>query len=295
MDRKALVVDDDHDLANLLALHLQNWGYSPTVMYEGKDVVDWVRQQRPSLVLLDLMLPDVDGYTICEALKLNRDTNLIPIVMVTARTDLEDRVRGLQVGANYYLTKPFTAEQLNRAIREAFDWLEDLRRRGTQGEIRFQLQSNTQYLEELNQMLGSLFLFSGLTQAQVKQLTTAVRELGTNAIEWGHRKQLERIVTVEYRIDPQKITVEIKDTGPGFDPEHVPHAASTEDPIGHMTVREELGLREGGFGILMSRGLVDELAYNDRGNEVRLVKYFPPRAHLQADDQRASSLSAGAK
>lgn len=294
MDRKALVVDDDRNLANMLALYLQNWGFTPTVMNEGKDVVDWVRQHRPSLVLLDLMLPDADGYVLCEALKLNRDTNLIPVVLVTTLVHAEDKIKGLQVGADYYLTKPFTSEQLNHAIRRAFDWQEDLRRRGTQGEIRFQLQSDTKYLEELNQMLGSLFLFSGLTQAQVKQLTTAVRELGTNAIEWGHRKQIERIVTIEYRIDPQKITIEIKDTGPGFDPGHVPHAASSDDPIGHMTVREELGLREGGFGILMSRGLVDEMSYNERGNEVRLIKYFPPRAHLQADEQRSSAQPANA-
>jgi hypothetical protein len=73
----------------------------------------------------------------------------------------------------------------------------------------------------------------------------------------------------------------------------MPHAASADDPIGHMMVREALGMREGGFGILMSRGLVDELAYNEAGNEVRLVKYFPPQAHLQTDEQRVSSAFGG--
>ena len=67
--------------------------------------------------------------------------------------------------------------------------------------------------------------------------------------------------------------------------------AGSEDPIGHMMVREALGLREGGFGILMSRGLVDELKYNESGNEVRLVKYFPPQAHLQNDEERRAALS----
>jgi anti-sigma regulatory factor (Ser/Thr protein kinase) len=113
-------------------------------------------------------------------------------------------------------------------------------------------------------------------------LTTAVRELGTNAIEWGHQKQVDRIVTVDYQIDPAKITLHIKDTGPGFDPANLPHAASPDDPIGHMMVRETLGLREGGFGILISRGLVDEMEYNETGNEVRLVKFFPPRAQSDA-------------
>src|SRR4051795_1677875 len=225
MTRKALVVDDEKDLAQILAEHLRNWGYDPTIMTEGKEVVEWVRLNKPGLILLDLMLPDVDGYSICETLKLDRDTNLIPVVMITALAEKEDKVRGLQVGANQYLTKPFTADDLSKAIQHAFEWQGDLKRRGTDGEIRFHLQSDTAYLDELNQLLGSLFLFSGLTQQQVKQLTTAVRELGTNAIEWGHQKDTDRIVTVDYRIDPQKITIIIKDTGPGFDPGNLPHAA----------------------------------------------------------------------
>lgn len=291
MVRKALVVEDERPLSLLLAENLRRWGFEPTVLNEGKPVVNWVRENQPSLILLDLMLPDMDqadvyaGFTICETLKLDRETNLIPVVMVTALTGQEDRFKGLQVGANRYVTKPFTADQLNTAIKEAISWQEDLQRNGTQGEIRFQLQSDTSHLEELNHLLASLFLFSGLSQTQVKQLTTAVRELGTNAIEWGHKKQSDRIVTVDYRIDPEKITIIIKDTGPGFDPGNLPHAANQDDPVGHMMVREALGIREGGFGILMSRGLVDELVYNDKGNEVRLVKYFPARAHLHPDQE----------
>ena len=292
MTRTALIVDDEQDLTQILAAHLKNWGFEPAVLHEGKPVVDWVRQHKPTLILLDLMLPDIDGYSICETLKLDRETNLIPVVMITALAEKEDRVHGLQVGANDYLIKPFTADDLHKAIQHAFNWQEDLKKHGTEGEIRFHLRSDAHFLEELNQLLGSLFLFSGLTQQQVKQLTTAVRELGTNAIEWGHQKQVDRIVTVDYRIDPQKITIDIKDTGPGFNPTNLPHAASDQDPVGHMMVRESLGIREGGFGILMSRGLVDELSYNEKGNEVRLVKYFPARAHLQNDDERSGLTSA---
>jgi len=295
MSRKALVVEDEKELGMLLGENLRRWGYEPTVLNEGKLAIPWVRQHQPSLILLDLLLQDMDGFSICENLKLDRETNLIPIVMVTALSGQEDKVKGLQVGANRYLTKPFSADELAKAIQDAFAWQEDLKRRGTEGEIRFQLQSDTQYLEELNHLLGSLFLFSGLTQVQVKQLTTAVRELGTNAIEWGHKKQTDRVVTVDYHIDPQKITILIKDTGSGFNPENMPHAANPDDPVGHMMVREALGLREGGFGILMSRGLVDELEYNEAGNQVRLVKYFPPQAHLQNDEERVRAALAEIK
>jgi CheY-like chemotaxis protein/anti-sigma regulatory factor (Ser/Thr protein kinase) len=286
MVRKALVVEDYEDTGVLLAEHLRRWGFEPTVLAEGKPAISWVRQHRPDVILLDLMLPDMDGFDICETLKLDRDTNLIPVIMVTARTQHEDMVHGLQLGANYYLTKPFKAEELNHAIQSAVTWKEDLERHGAEGEIKFKLQSDTQYLDELNHLLGSLFLFSGLPETQVKQLTMAVRELGTNAIEWGHQKQVDRIVTVVYRIDAQKVTITIRDTGPGFDPTNMPHAANPEDPVAHMMVRETLGLREGGFGILLSRGLVDELEYNETGNEVRLVKYFPPRATVVANGDR---------
>lgn len=286
MIRKALIVEDEQELAEIVAEHLRHWGFEPTLMLEGRHVVEWVRKNRPAVILLDLMLPDIDGYSICETLKLDRETNLIPVIMTTALTDQEDKVHGLQVGANRYLTKPFTADTLNHAIEDALNWLEDLKTNGTQGEIRFHLQSDTHYLEELNHLLGSLFLFSGLTQQQVKQMTTAVRELGTNAIEWGHQRKSDRIVTVDYRIDPTKIMIDIKDTGPGFDPGNLEHAACQEDPVSHMMIRESLGLREGGFGILMSRGLVDEMSYNDKGNEVRLIKYFSAPVPLRTEDGR---------
>jgi two-component system OmpR family response regulator len=286
MIRKALIVDDEHELGLILVEHLRRWDFEPTLLLEGKNVIDWVRKNRPAVILLDLMLPDIDGYSICETLKLDRDTNLIPVIMTTALTDQDDKVHGLQVGANTYLTKPFTAETLNHAIENALNWLDDLKRNGTQGEIRFHLQSDTHYLEELNHLLGSLFLFSGLTQQQVKQLTTAVRELGTNAIEWGHKKESDRIVTVDYRIDPEKITIDIKDTGSGFNPTNLAHIAYPDDPISHMMVREMLGMREGGFGIMMARGLVDEMSYNEKGNEVRLIKYFSADVPLRSEDGR---------
>jgi two-component system OmpR family response regulator len=293
MTPRALIVEDERDTGEILAEHLRHWGYEPTILTEGRPAIPWIREHHPSFVLLDLLLPDADGFQICETLKLDRETNLIPVIMVTALSGDDERVRGLQVGANRYLTKPFTAHDLHRAIQDALSWQDDLKRRGTEGEIHFHLQSDTQYLDELNGLLGSLFLFSGLTQSQVKQLTTAVRELGINAIEWGHQNQVDRIVTVVYRIDPEKITIIIRDTGPGFNPEKLPHAADTEDPVKHMMVRETLGLREGGFGILMSRGLVDALEYNETGNEVRLIKYFPPRAHLVPDEERQLAANNG--
>jgi CheY-like chemotaxis protein/anti-sigma regulatory factor (Ser/Thr protein kinase) len=274
MPRKALIVEDEPDTGHLLSEHLGRWGFAPAVLTEGNQVVSWVQQHQPDLVLLDLMLPGKDGYDICQDLKLDRRTNLVPVIMVTVRDQPQDRVHGLRVGANAYLTKPFGIEQLHRAIQDVLAWRQELERHGAAGEVHFHLRSEVRYLEELNHMLGSLFLFSGLSQLHVKQLITAVRELGTNAIEWGHRRQVDRIVTVTYRIDADKVTIVIRDTGPGFNPKQMPHASGGKDPLGHLPVREAMGLREGGFGIMMARGLVDDLQYNETGNEVRLVKHF---------------------
>jgi len=288
--RKALIVEDERDTGELLAEILRRRGFEATLLLEGKPAVPWIRSHLPDVVLLDLMLPDRDGYQICEDLKLDRQTNLIPIIMVTARDLPQDRLHGLQVGANAYLTKPFTVEQLESAIHDVLIWREDLVRSGTEGEIHFELNSALQYLEELNHLLASLFLFSGLTEQQIRELMMAVRELGSNAIEWGNQKQFQRIVTVTYRIDSAKVTIAIQDSGSGFDPRNLPHAARLEDPVGHLTLRETLGIREGGFGILMARGLVDELTYNDAGNEVRLVKYFAAQVPQSQLDPSAKEL-----
>jgi anti-sigma regulatory factor (Ser/Thr protein kinase) len=224
------------------------------------------------------MLPDISGYHICQQLKLDRQTNLMPIIIVTALVGHEDMIHGLKVGANHYLTKPFGLEQLEQAVDQVMKWRRDLEQTGTQGEIHFQFKSDTRYLDELNQLLASMYHHTGLSEDQSQQLMMAVREMGTNAIEWGNRNQVERLVTVTYRIDKEKIVILIRDSGPGFDPRNLPHAATLDDPMEHLDKRSELGLRAGGFGILMARGLVDELKYNETGNEVKLVKRFAKTA-----------------
>ena len=270
----ALIVEDEPDMADVLARILRLRHIDSTVMHEGNGAPTFVRAHRPDVVLLDLMLPDRDGYSVCEEIKLDRETNLTPIVMVTAMGRHEDLIKGLAVGANEYLRKPFEIEELNATVDRALAWREEMKRCGACNEVHFQLKSDTRLLCELNDMLSSLLLYSPLSAEAAHQLTTAVREMGVNAIEWGHRKRLELLVTVTYRIEADRVVITIKDTGPGFNRGNLAHAAEMDDPVKHMDVRESLGLRVGGFGILMTKGLVDEMDYNQAGNEVRLVKYF---------------------
>lgn len=274
MPRTVLIVDDERDTNDLLAELVKARGFEPVQLLAGADVLDEVRRHRPELVLLDLMLPDTDGFAICEQLKRNRETNLVPIVMVTALNDSTHRAQGVRVGANGYLTKPFTPDQLFSAMDRALEWGREHSVHGTRGEINFDVRSEISYLQQANDLLADLFAHTPLTERQVKDLRQAVMEMATNAVEWGHRKNADLPLRITYRIGPDSVTLVIKDQGPGFNPSDVPHAASEDDPIAHLDVRSELGIREGGFGIMLAKGLVDEFRYNDIGNEVTLVKRF---------------------
>jgi DNA-binding response OmpR family regulator len=274
MPLTALIVEDEPHVADVVARVLERRGIGSTILYEGGPAPAWVRQHRPDVVLLDLMLPDRDGYSVCRDIKLDRETNLTPIVMVSALGEHDDLIKGLSVGANEYVTKPFEMDTLYAAIDRAVAWRDHLRSRGASEEVRIQMQSDARLLDELNTMLASLLLHTPLSPDDAHYLTLAVREMGGNAIEWGHRNRAELLVTVTYRIEADRVVITVKDTGPGFKRDQLPHAADPADPGAHLGLRQSLGLRIGGFGILMTRGLVDEMSYNDTGNEVRLVKRF---------------------
>lgn len=274
MPRKVLIVDDERDANHMLASLVEARGFEPVQLFEGRDVLETVRKVRPVAILLDLMLPDINGYALCEELKKTRETNLIPVLMVTALSDMNHRAQGVRVGANAYITKPFTAEQLFEAIDQAIAWRSEHETHGITGEIQFDVRGELKHLQQVNDLLTDLLHRTPLTERQVKDLRQAVMEMGGNAIEWGHKKNAELPLRITYRIDPQAVTLVIEDQGPGFNPREVPHAAKEEDPIGHLDVRTDMGIREGGFGIMLARGLVDEFRYNDKGNVVTLVKRF---------------------
>jgi len=274
MSRTVLIVDDKRDTNDVLANLVQGHGFEPIQVFSGADALAAISEQVPDLILLDLMLADVNGFELCDRIKRTRETNLIPIVMVTARHEEYLRAAGVRVGANGYLVKPFTQAEFHEIIDSALAWHEEHKKRGTTGEINFDIRSELTYLSQASDLLADLFAHTPLSDRHIKDLKQAVMEMGGNAIEWGHRKNAELVLRITYRIDPSSVTLIIKDQGPGFDPKALPHAASDEDPIGHIEIRNELGLREGGFGIMLARGLVDQFRYNRLGNEVTLVKHF---------------------
>lgn len=115
---KILIVDDEKDISNLIEMALKSNGFSSIEkVYDGSDVIEKVNAWQPNLILLDLMLPKVDGLTICKELKNNSSTANIPIIIITAKSEESDIVVGLELGANDYITKPFSTKVLIARIR----------------------------------------------------------------------------------------------------------------------------------------------------------------------------------
>ncbi len=109
---RILVVEDDHDIAELLAHYLQRAGYLTEVLNSGSDVLPRVREQVPDLVLLDLMLPGLNGLEVCRAMRSEPTLAAIPIIMLTAKSEETDRIVGLELGGDDYVTKPFSPKEL---------------------------------------------------------------------------------------------------------------------------------------------------------------------------------------
>ena len=109
---RVLVVDDEPDIVALVAYHLAKSGYRVATAANGRDALDVVRRERPTLVVLDLMLPDLSGYDVLEQLRADEATRHVPVLMLTARREEPDRIRGLSLGADDYLTKPFSPQEL---------------------------------------------------------------------------------------------------------------------------------------------------------------------------------------
>jgi two-component system, OmpR family, phosphate regulon response regulator PhoB len=117
MGAKVLVVEDEEAISQLLAYNLEREGFRVNVAPDGDEALVAVSEARPDLVLLDWMLPNVSGIELCRQLRARGDTREIPIIMLTARGEEEDRIRGLDMGADDYVTKPFSMSELVARMR----------------------------------------------------------------------------------------------------------------------------------------------------------------------------------
>ena len=115
--KKILVVDDEVDLVETVRFPLEMEGYQVLVSYNGEDALNQARKENPDLILLDLMLPKLDGYKVCRLLKFDERYKHIPILMLTAKIQEKDKALGMETGANEYITKPFDMDLLLQKVK----------------------------------------------------------------------------------------------------------------------------------------------------------------------------------
>lgn len=107
-----LIVEDEIDIAQLVSFNLERAGYSTDIVHDGREGLERIQKDQPNLVILDLMLPGMDGYQILKEMQRDTRSHSIPVLMLTAKSQIDDRIKGLELGADDYLTKPFSPKEL---------------------------------------------------------------------------------------------------------------------------------------------------------------------------------------
>lgn len=116
---RILIVEDDHDISSMLKIFFGGQGYSVDVAARGTEALEICRKRLPDLVVLDIMLPDMDGYAVCKEMRTTARTSHIPIIFLTQKDERSDRIAGLELGADDYITKPFDIEELKLRVGTA--------------------------------------------------------------------------------------------------------------------------------------------------------------------------------
>jgi DNA-binding response OmpR family regulator len=129
---RILIVEDDFDISNMLRIYFSGQGYDVMIAPRGGDAFNMARNQLPHLIILDIMLPDMDGYAVCRQLRQTIRTSHIPIIFLTQKDERSDRIAGLELGADDYITKPFNVRELIARVRAV---LRRLQKSTTESEV----------------------------------------------------------------------------------------------------------------------------------------------------------------
>ncbi|TET51295.1 MAG: response regulator [Anaerolineales bacterium] len=119
--RKILVIEDDVDIANMLRIYFEGSNYQVTLAERGEEGLESCRTDPPHVILLDIMLPDIDGYEVCRRLRGNLRTSHVPIIFLTQKDERSDRIQGLELGADDYITKPFDLDELRLRVKNTME------------------------------------------------------------------------------------------------------------------------------------------------------------------------------
>jgi anti-sigma regulatory factor (Ser/Thr protein kinase)/ActR/RegA family two-component response regulator len=204
------------------------------------------------------------------------------VIILTDETTSADVISAIREHAFNYFSRPFSLTSLKASVEDAVEapcWDDGIEiTSATPGWIRLRVRCEIKTAERLMQFFHEMI---DLPEAERDVVAMAFRELLMNAIEHGGKFDPNQYVEISYMRTSRAVACRIKDPGEGFSLEEIPHAAvmnPPNDPLRHLTYREAENLRPGGFGVLLVKNSIDELLYNEQGNEVVLIKYIGPRS-----------------
>lgn len=275
--QRILIAGDDPDTHRLLLAALQAPGRRIDSAHGGQDALDLLSSVSYDLILADVNMLGPDGLSLLERV---RDLHpAVKVLVLTADSTPENVIDSIRDQAFAYFSKPFAVsavvDMVGRALRSAShqDDIQVVSARPNWLSLRVRCKMEAadrlvQFMRELAQ---------DLPQAERENVASAFREILVNAIEHGGRSDPEKKVAITYVRTARAIIYYVRDPGPGFSFDDLSHAAvsnPTDAPFEHSDVRDRLGMRPGGFGILLAQHMVDELIYSEAGNEALLIKYL---------------------
>jgi len=275
--RCLLVVDADPAVHRLLTGLLKRQDRSIQDVYEGRDALDRVRSVPYDLVVAGQGGNGFDGIKLLRRMReIRPDTKVI----LTGEQDPARVIGAIRERAYSYFHKPLPEGPLADMVQQALEtssWRDDIKLLSARPDwIALDVRCKLEAVERMTHFLREVA--AGFTAKGREDIAAAFRELLLNAVEHGGGSDPRKRVRISLVRTARSLIVRIQDPGKGFSMGLLPHAAISnpdDAPIRHLEVRTQQGQRPGGFGILMTRNLVDELVYNQRGNEVLFVKYLP--------------------
>lgn len=207
----ALIVEDEPEANMLLSMLVQLRGYGTESAFTGGEALAKIDENPPDIVFLDLMLPDINGYEICKSIKSEKSTTLIPVVMVTARVSLENRILSYALGADHYVPKPYTPDQIFDAMAEADSWRRDLHQLSTSREIPFEASEDGETLRQLAQLRSLMLALTPIDVATASAIHAYLLEMWQDAEVWGKAHCIDKLATLTYRASADRIVISLRD------------------------------------------------------------------------------------
>ncbi len=207
----ALIVDDEPEANKLLSMLVQLRGYQTHSALTGAEAIALARQERPDVVFLDLMLPDIHGLDVCRALKSQARTSLIPIVVITARLADRNRADSYEAGANDFVPKPYTPDQIFQALSGARAWSKQAAGRSQVGQIPLDDDEN-RFLHQSSK-LRSLVVGHAPDGEQVASIVDSTLQIVRGVVQASG--QPHPTAVVEYHLEPDGLTLAVSDQ-PGW-------------------------------------------------------------------------------